>query len=358
MAVPRYKQTFPELAAGYGTETAVRMHALAHEAVDTLERIVQDCGIECGFGRFGHITPIRNAPDIGRFEADVEWLARHADDRAPRMMDARETALQLGTDFYRGGYFEPRGAGIQPFEYCQGLARTLASRGIGIFCATPVRSWSPHGEGVSLQTDRGRVRARQLIIATNAYTDLTPAGDLLRRRIIPIASALIATAPLSDELRARVLPERRLATDAKRLTNYYRLMPDGRFLFGGRGGASSKASARAYSTLTAEMGKIFPALRGVGIDFEWFGLVGVTLDSLPHIGVIVPKVAYAIGYNGRGVALSALLGRSLARVASGESVDLGPISRAGFNEIPFHSLRVPAKKIAIAYMQLRDAIGL
>src|SRR5687768_9690975 len=34
MAVPRYKHTYPALAAKYGDETAVQMHRLAHSAVD------------------------------------------------------------------------------------------------------------------------------------------------------------------------------------------------------------------------------------------------------------------------------------------------------------------------------------
>lgn len=358
VAVPRYKLTYPELAGTYSIDVALLFHRLAHEAVDTLERIIGECGLACGFERFGHITPILNAVDVARFEADVEWLAEHASDRTPRMLDAHEVANRIGTDFYSAGYLEPRGAGIHPLEYCQSLAQSLKARGVHIYCQTPVESWIARSDEVVVQAKGARVKARHLLIATNGYSDLTAAGNMLKRRVVPVASALIATSPMSADLRSRLLPQGNLATDSKRLTNYYRLMSDGRFIFGGRGGASSQASARVYRRLAKDMRNIFPFLEGVSIDFNWFGLVAVTLDSLPHIGQLAPQVSYAMGYNGRGVALAAMLGSRLASIASGAKIDLGPISGGSFKAIPFHAFRVPAKQVAISYMQLRDALGL
>lgn len=357
MAVPRYKLTFPELERKYGTETALLMHRTAHEAVDTLEAIVGEYSLDCAFARYGHLTPVVNPVDIARFEADVRWLEKNAGDRTPRMLDAGEASARIGTAFYKAAYFEPRGAGIHPLEYCQALANSLASRNVGIYCDTPVESWSPEAGGVVVHTARARVKARHLVIATNGYTDLTHAGDQLKKRVVPVASALIATEPLSASLRAQILPQANLATDAKRLTNYYRVMPDGRFVFGGRGGASSQASERVYRRLAKDMAVIFPQLAEIPLDQRWYGLVAATLDFLPHVGRLSPEVSYALGYNGRGVALSALMGNRLARMALGEGVDLGPMSHGAFEPIPFHALRVPAKQVAITYMQLRDAIG-
>ncbi len=358
MAVPRYKLTFPELERKYGRDTALLMHRIAHEGLDTLERIVIDSKLACGFKRHGHLTPIQNAVDVARFEADVRWLAEHAGDAAPRMLDAGETAARLGTGFYRAAYFEPRGGGIHPLEYCQALAAVLAVRGMHIHCATPVQSWRATADEVLLQTAHGRVKARELIIATNAYSDLTASGNALKRRVVPVASALIATAPLPEPLRASLMAKGNLATDAKRLTNYYRLMPDGRFVFGGRGGASTRAGEGVYRRLARDMAHIFPTLAEAPIEHRWYGLVAATLDFLPRIGRLGPRVAYAMGYNGRGVALAALLGGRLAGMTMQQNVNLGPISEGAFAPIPFHALRVPAKQVAISWMQLRDRLGL
>ncbi len=357
MVVPRYKHTFPALAAKYGANVAVMMHALVHRAVDTVENIVADCGIECGFSRCGHITPVVSAAAAVRFEADVDWLAQHAQDRAPTMLDRAETARRIGTTFYSAGYFEPRGAGIQPLDYCLGLASALYSRGVRIYCDSPVADWTHDGSAVVLHAHGARVRARHLIIATNGYTDLTRAGATLERRVVPMVSSVIVTERLPEAVLAYVLPQGNLATDAKRLTNYFRVLPEGRLFFGGRGGASNRVTPGVYLRLARDLAAIFPKLDDVPVSFRWSGRVAVTLDGLPHLGAIGKSVSYALGYNGRGVALSALLGGMLARVACGDAVDLGPMNHGRFGSIPFHGLRVPAKQVAIAYYKLLDAIG-
>ncbi|MDO8300808.1 FAD-binding oxidoreductase [Lacisediminimonas sp.] len=354
MAVPRYKLTFPELEKKYGRDVALRMYRLAHDGVDTLEEIIHAHRIDCGFGRCGHITPIVGEHGVRRFAADVEWLQQHAGDGAPSMLGRSAVIEKIGSDLYQDGYLEPRGAGIHPLQYCNALASSLANQGAGIYCGTTVTSWRSNGEQVEIHTPAASVRARELIIATNGYSNLTSAGSQLEKRIVPIASAVIATEVLPPALRNALLAGGQLATDSKRLTNYYRILADGSFFFGGRGGAGSRASPAAYERLRQDMLSIFPMLQGVGIRHRWFGLVAVTLDSLPRIGKLAANVHYGLGYNGRGVGLAALVGKQLAAQVAGEPPSMGPISDGRFDPIPLHGLRRPAKQAAIWYHQVMD----
>jgi glycine/D-amino acid oxidase-like deaminating enzyme len=260
----------------------------------------------------------------------------------------------IGSDLYQDGYLEPRAAGIHPLQYCNALASSLAKQGAGIYCGTTVTSWRSNGGQVEIQTPGASVRARELIIATNGYSNLTPAGSQLEKRIVPIASAVITTEVLPPALRNALLAGGQLATDSKRLTNYYRILADGSFFFGGRGGAGSSASPAAYERLRQDMLSIFPMLQGIGIRHRWFGLVAVTLDSLPRIGKLAANVHYGLGYNGRGVGLAALMGKQLAAQVAGEQPSMGPISDGRFDPIPLHGLRRPAKQAAIWYHQLMD----
>ncbi|MBC5767889.1 NAD(P)/FAD-dependent oxidoreductase [Ramlibacter albus] len=357
IAVPRYKFTYPELEDKYGEATALLMYRAAHDAVDSLERIVRQHGLDCGFVRSGHLTPVVSASDVARFIADVEWLASRVHDTAPRMLDAAEASRRIGTAFYSAAYHEPRGGVIHPLEYCITLANALYAAGVRIHCGTPATRWQVEGDGVVVHTPNGRVRAKQLVIASNAYSDLTPAGKPLEKRVVPVASAVIATEPLPPDLRESLLPGGEAATDAKRLTNYYRVLRDGSFFFGGRGGASSRASQRIYDRLRRDMVAIFPQLASVAVRHQWFGLVAMTLDTLPHVGSLDARVHYGMGYNGRGVALSALFGRLLANRVAGHAPAVGPMSSGRFEPIPFHALRVPAKQVAITWKQLVDALG-
>jgi glycine/D-amino acid oxidase-like deaminating enzyme len=54
------------------------------------------------------------------------------------------------------------------------------------------------------------------------------------------------------------------------------------------------------------------------------------------------QVLFAMGYNGRGVALARLLGHMLADLSAGQGSKLGPLA-SSLEPIPFHALRVPAK---------------
>lgn len=365
MAVPRYKSTFPELATRYGLSTAITMHAMAQQALDTLEKIAADVASDIGptsFARVGHLTPILRDQDVARFERDVEWQRAEAGYAGARMLGRVELAAKLGTDYYQAAYFDPRAAGIHPLHHCLSLAAALKARGVRIYGQTPAMNWRRDGQRLGVDTPNGRVLARHVLIATNGYSDAQPAGDSLARRVVPVVSSLIATEPLPPALRARILHEGQLVTDAKRLTNYYRVGADGRFVFGGRGGASTRESAAIYRRLERDMHKIFPALAGLHIDYRWSGRVAVTLDGLPHIGALDDAgVLYALGYNGRGVALSALFGAAMARLAVGEAADylskFGPMQASPFAAIPFHGLRLPAKQAVITYYKLLDALG-
>lgn len=355
--VPRFKFTFPELAGQYGREAALAMHGMAHEAADLVESIVTELGIDCGYRRTGHLTPIEHAADAARFEADVAWLASEAGDGQPRMLGRDETRDRVGSARYRAAYFEPRGASLQPFDYSTGFAAALAARGVPIAVRSPVTSWRHDGPGVVANVGAHRVRARQLVMATNGYTDTHPAGDALKRRIVPIVSSQIATAPLAPEVRETILKERNTATDAKRLTHYYRVMGDDRFVFGGRSGATNRESEAIFRRLGREMVALFPQLAGVPVEYAWSGRVAVTVDGLPHLGRLDQRVCYGMGYNGRGVALSALFGARLADWVTGDAVRMGPLTDSPFEPIPFHFLQVPAKAAAIAYKRVLDAVG-
>jgi glycine/D-amino acid oxidase-like deaminating enzyme len=65
-----------------------------------------------------------------------------------------------------------------------------------------------------------------------------------------------------------------------------------------------------------------------------------------------------MGYGGRGVILTNLLGKMLAQLAMGETVDAGPMSDARFSRIPLQALRIPAMKAVAGYYGLLDRLKL
>lgn len=356
IVVPRFKLTFPELAAKFGVDGALALHDVAHDAVDTLEAVINDCRLDCGFSRSGHLTPYTAGSNALRFESDASWLEKHAGDTAPRILPAAEASKKLGTDHYAGAYLEPRGGGIHPLQYCTGLANALLAEHVSIYSDSTVQNWRREGHHLIVATRKGQLRCRKLVLALNGHSDTTPAGTHLRRRIIPVMSSVIVTERLPESLADKILASCIPVTDAKRLTNYYRRFSDGRFLFGGRGGSGSYVSEAAYRRLLRDASKIYPELGRIRPEYRWSGRVAVTLDGLPRIGMLQPDVYYAMGYNGRGVALANYMGRMLSNAVSGEKHLLGPLGRLPFHEIPFHFLRLPAKKAMMLWYQFLDVM--
>jgi glycine/D-amino acid oxidase-like deaminating enzyme len=136
--------------------------------------------------------------------------------------------------------------------------------------------------------------------------------------------------------------------------HYFRMLPGRRFLFGGRGDLLGRERPEGYLRLEEAMRTHFPQLAAARVKYWWSGKVAVTLDDFPHIGRLSKNILFAVGYGGRGVALSNLLGKYLARLIAGEHVDAGPMGENAFPRIPLHQLRIPAMQAIAGYYRFRD----
>jgi hypothetical protein len=168
-----------------------------------------------------------------------------------------------------------------------------------------------------LRTPGGIVRARAVGIATGAYTAQT-LHPSLTSRVMPILSNSMVTRPLTQqEIAACNFRTKQVLTDTRTLRFYYRFLPDNRLQIGSRSAitGADASNSRHYDLLVEGMGRKFPALRGIAIDYSWWGWVDVSHDMMPRVFQPDPKqsVYYALGYGGNGVSYSQQAGRRLAR---------------------------------------------
>jgi glycine/D-amino acid oxidase-like deaminating enzyme len=172
--------------------------------------------------------------------------------------------------------------------------------------------------------------------------------------VVPVPSYMVATAPLGDNLRRSILPEGHTAADLKRLTNHFRIEPDGRLLFGGRGGLSEGGAVADYAPVVAKLREFFPQLGHVGLDYFWSGRVALTLDHLPHLHELGPGLFAALGCNGRGVGMASAMGKTVADLLGGMVERDCPVPVTRLRPIPLHGLRLPAMQAAVRWKDLRD----
>jgi gamma-glutamylputrescine oxidase len=353
----KFRLSFPAIDAAHGRDMAKRMYDIAHEATDIVAELVDAHGIDdAGLTRSGQVKAAHNHETLAYAVKEAEWLRAELGDTTMSMLDADQVREETGSAGFVGGVLNAGSGGIHPLNYLHGLAEGVMKCGIAIHTGTPALCMRREGSGVLVETPDGVVRAKQAIIATNSYSDLTSATAKLQRTLIPFRSAIIATERLSPNLAASVMPTRRTYTETKRMMRWFRMVDD-RVVFGGRGAFGKTDSPAAFRALHKAMVGIFPQVADVPLAFSWSGLVAMTLDSVPHVGRVDDRVMVAMGYNGAGVAMSSLMGRYLAAFARNERPDVGLLDASRMRPVPFYPLREPAVRAVAGWYQFLDAIG-
>jgi taurine dehydrogenase large subunit len=178
---------------------------------------------------------------------------------------------------------------------------------------------------------------------------------------MPILSNSIVTRPLTEaELSAAGFKTRIVITDTRTLRFYYRLLPDNRIQIGSRSAVTGAEAAepRHLQLLIDGLHRKFPMLRGIAIDYSWWGWVDVSHDMMPRIFQPDPEqpLFYALGFGGNGVSYSAQAGRRMAQMVAGRpfvAQDL-PIFTSPLPGHPFAPFRRLGQRLLYRWYHARD----
>ncbi len=242
-----------------------------------------------------------------------QWQSRRA---AVRLLDAAETARKAGTDAYSGALLDERAGTIQPLAYVRGLADAAMAAGALVHTWSPVIVVEDEGTAWRLKTPAGNVTAPWVIVATNAYT--SNVWPQVRAELVHLPYFNMATRPLSDNLRRSILPERQGAWDTKEILSSFRFDRKGRLVFGSVGALRGPGLPIHRNWGRRAMTKLFPQLKGVEFESEWYGKIGMTVDNVPRFHRLGRNVVSFSGYNGRGIAPGTVFGRCLANLVTGK----------------------------------------
>jgi glycine/D-amino acid oxidase-like deaminating enzyme len=323
-------------------------------AFDGVEELVAELGIDCGWHRSGHLELAHHPRAVARLRAE-EAAYRAIGERA-WFVEPDALGEEIGTHAYHGGLVVERSGNLHPARFAAGLASAAQAAGAVLVPHTTVRHVERTSAGFAVDTDRGSLRARDVMIATNGYTDsLVP---WLGRRILPIGSFIIATEPVDPALAASVSPRGRMFFDTKNFLSYWRLSPDGsRILFGGRTSFAPTTVERARDSLYSAMVRVHPQLAGTAVEFAWGGNVALTVDRMPHLGRHPGSgVVYSMGYCGTGVAMATHCGRALGRWLAGDG-ELPAYERLRWRSVPPPARVSWLLPVAGWWYQARDRLG-
>lgn len=343
------------LIALRGPAKAAAMLREGVQMLDYIEHLVAAEKIDCHFVRCGRF---RAAVQPAHYEAmarDMEDLRAIAGVES-FMVPKAEQSSEIGTDVFFGGSVLPHDASLHPGLYHAGLMRRIAEAGghvIGNAAARHIDRNGSHGYAVT--TPLGTIEARDVIIATNGYTDgLVPE---LGRRIVPIGSGLIATGEIPEDILARLLPKGRVYGNTNRVFSYFRAAPgERRVIWGGRvGRLANNTSALAFRHLARDMLHVFPDLANVPITHAWDGMIGYTYDEVPHLGRTAGGLYYALGYCGTGVSRATYFGHKIALQLLGRGEGRTSFDDLAFPSFPAHPVAKRAVPVVETWYRVLDA---
>ncbi len=344
----------------FGVENARDYYRSQYDAVELVRRIANEEDIDIQSRGEAEVQVAHCARAFAGFEDDHRVL------RNTLGMDAEV----LGADEFRERYFdsaEQFGAlfsrpnfGLHPLRYCRGLAAAASRRGAVLHEHAEVLDWVKRDDGRhELRTAAGTLTARRVMLATNGFIP-----EQLRRdfygRTLPVISAIVVTRPLSpEELARHGWRNEHTSINTRRVMNYFRLLPDNRFLFGGRGHSSGHAAGERqnYDRIVATLREIWPGWSGVDIEYRWHGLICYTGSLCPAIGHLDDdaSVFFGFGYHGNGVNTASWAGKKLADwIATGSSPELPAIVKGLGRRFPLAGLRLRYLQLGIAIAQWLD----
>jgi glycine/D-amino acid oxidase-like deaminating enzyme len=272
--------------------------------IATLERY----SIACGFEPTGTLVAATEPHQVAWCHEAVADLVSYGYDAV--VLDRDQVRAEVGSPTFLAGFWrKDAGALVDPARLAWGLATAAERLGVRLHEGTPVRAIDEDGRNLVLTTPRGRIRARRVIVGTNAFPPLV---RQIRRYVLPVYDYVLMTEPLTPAQRYEIgWAKRQGLADMTNQFHYSRLTDDDRILWGGydaiyhwNNGVDPQHERRdaTYALLATQFLDTFPMLEGIRFTHAWAGAI----DTCSRFSVFFGRrfggrLAYAAGYTGLGV---------------------------------------------------------
>lgn len=246
----------------------------------------------------------------------------------------RDLVPGLAPDGLAGGYFTPEGACFDPARLNRALLRRAGELGVRVWTGVEATGLAVAGGRVAgVETSRGRVEARVVVLAAGAWSALLAATAGIELPVVPLRRQLCVTEPVPgasfpvtiDPVEALVLRRR----DGGILFGVSRADEPPGFVPGVDGDWNGTAREVAARRL--------PLLRQVRVARCWAGYYEMTPDANALIGPHpdLEGLVVATGFSGHGVMHAPAAGMAVAELildGAARSVDITPYRPARFRE--------------------------
>ncbi|WP_338589678.1 FAD-binding oxidoreductase [Shewanella khirikhana] len=337
-----------------GQEGVDAITQMGFEAVDIVRERVAAHNIDCDL-TMGYCDLAVKPRHMRELAEELEHLQSVGYRHELKLLEKADIGEVIGSDCYQGALMDMGSGHLHPLNLALGEARVARELGVQIFeysAATKIIK----GDKPKVLTERGEVSCNQLVLAGNAYIGhkLEP---YVGGKVLPAGSYLLATEPLSPEMCQQIIPKNMSFADMRIALDYFRLSSDGRLLFGGLCTYSGKDPADIEAALRPNLEKVFPQLKGVRIDYQWGGMIGIGANRLPQLGTLpdAPNIYFAQAYSGHGVNATHMAARLLAEAIAGNTERFDVFAKVKHMTFPGSpALRSPLLAAGMLYHRFMD----
>jgi gamma-glutamylputrescine oxidase len=299
-----------DVAQRVGLQAAKGLYELSKQGTEYVRREIRDGDRSIKMGD-GWMFVVRHN-DQGGLHRYGKALARDYGETVEHLNRA-ETRKRLDTSRYFESLVYPKAFHIHPLRYALMIANKARLAGAQIFENSAVLSVAKIGSEFQIKTAQGEVRARHVVhcVSATGRGVHKPSG----RAVLPVATYIAVTEPLQQSSINTVMA----VADTRRAGDYYRLINDGRILWGGRITTRISQPSRLAEKMKGDMLATFPKLGNPRVDHAWAGLMGYAIHKMPLIGRDQDGQWFGTAFGGHGLNTTAMAGLVLARaIAEGD----------------------------------------
>lgn len=339
------------LTRKYGGEKTRHIMRAGMDALDYCQELFASRRIDCDFQLTGRF---RGARSSAHLEAMAEECRRlHQAVGLPyEIIGRKEIGRHTGAVPYVGGVMYPRDGGVHPKRLVNSLAALAEGEGAHLRDRAPVAEIHRHGNRFRVLLAGADVTARQVVIATNGYSDRRTRE--MNSRVIPIDVSVAATRVLGEERVRAMSPRLHMHGESGRVFIWSRPTPDHtRFIFGGRISTVDAPLEVQRAQIASAVQRLYPDLAPPDFEFIWNGKIAYTVDHAPHL-TCVDGIWLIGGYCGSGVTRSLYFADKLVRKITGQPGADTPFDDLPFPKVPFRPFAPRMARMVTRYYKWLD----
>ncbi len=349
--------SYQQLTERFGKEGALKLHEDYLAGTELIESLSKEASTSVDNCEVGYLKLAHSQAWLKKLENSARYLEREFNYQVEFLSKQRLQQDFVDHQKATGAIRYTNGYGINPLKLVNSYANLALSLGVKIYTQSAVTEIQSSNNGHLIKTELGSVHCEKLVMATNGYTTSNLQSPL-KNKILPVLTNVVVTRPLSQqELERTNFKTRQVMMDTRELKYYYRLLPDNRLLFGGRGAIAGKDAENPVFQLRLlnEIKSTFVGLDKINIDYNWIGWISVAMDQMPHIYKTQENIYYSTGYCGSGVSFASLAGKQLAELVKTGTLE-SPLYSA-LPKFPFAKYRRLGQALFYQYGRIKDSLG-